>query len=157
LTKTSSKFLKIGLGSAVGLAVSSYLVVAGLLPALIYSRPVEVVLKDPAAYVGRRIKIEGKVVEGSLLEKKTPALEYRFRVRPKDPAGAGEVLVHHVGIVPDTLFIPGAEVVVQGTLASAAGALTFESENVLAKCPSKYEGKKVPEGYKVPGPNVAVR
>jgi cytochrome c-type biogenesis protein CcmE len=151
--------VKIGIGGAVVLSLGTYLVIAGLLPALVYSHPVEDVLRDPGAYVGRRIKIEGKVVEKSLLEKRTPLLEYRFLVKAKDPAVGGEVLVHHVGIVPDTLFIPGAEVVVQGSLSSATAAgLAFESENVLAKCPSKYEGKgPPPAGYRVPSAAAAPR
>ena len=151
-------YLKIGIGAAVTVGLAAYLIVAGLLPALVYSRPVEDVIADPTAYVGRRIKIEGKVVDESLLEKKAPVLEYRFRVKPKDPAVAGEVLVHHVGIVPDTLFIAGAEVVVQGELVASAGGVTFESEHVLAKCPSKYEGKgPPPEGYRVPSGPAAPR
>lgn len=154
----SARWLKIGIGGVLVGALAVYLIIAGLLPALIYSHPVEDVLRDPGSFVGRRIKIEGKLVEKSLLEKRSPVLEYRFRVKAKDPAVGGEVTVHHVGIVPDTLFIDGAEVVVDGSLTSGApGALAFESTHVLAKCPSKYEGKDVPEGYRVPSATGAPR
>jgi cytochrome c-type biogenesis protein CcmE len=47
--------------------------------------------------------------------------------------------VIYAGLETPDLFKDGAEVVVEGRLAAAG---TFHATNVLAKCPSKFEGKQ---------------
>jgi cytochrome c-type biogenesis protein CcmE len=67
----------------------------------------------------------------------------RFRV-VNDPPHAGGASGPPLDVVftsletPD-LFKDGAEVVVEGRLASAGG--TFHADKVLAKCPSKFEAR----------------
>ncbi|HTM19676.1 MAG TPA: cytochrome c maturation protein CcmE [Kofleriaceae bacterium] len=59
----------------------------------------------------------------------------------------GRMKVRHEGPVPDT-FREGAEVVARGKLVQdAGGELVFEARELMAKCPSKYEGGG-PQGYK---------
>jgi cytochrome c-type biogenesis protein CcmE len=49
--------------------------------------------------------------------------------------GAADMPVRYHGIIPDT-FVDGADVVVEGAM---SGDGTFVANNMLAKCPSKYE------------------
>ena len=46
----------------------------------------------------------------------------------------------YAGLETPDLFKDGAEVVVEGRLTATAG--TFHATNVLAKCPSKFEGQQ---------------
>lgn len=87
--------------------------------------------------VDRAVRLAGFVADGSIA--KDPAgLSVRFTLR--DEAGANTLPVHFDarvsgGRVPDT-FTDGSQVVVSGKLASSG---TFEANQMLAKCPSKYE------------------
>jgi cytochrome c-type biogenesis protein CcmE len=62
--------------------------------------------------------------------------------------------VSYHGVIPDT-FVEGADVVVKGSLDTTSG--TFHADELLAKCPSKYEaaakeGQKRPHGDTPPRP-----
>ena len=59
----------------------------------------------------------------------------RFQLEDKDNA-AQTLWVHFEGAVPDT-FKPGAEVIVEGSLAK--GNEEFRAETLMTKCPSKYQ------------------
>ncbi|MEM1025555.1 MAG: cytochrome c maturation protein CcmE [Myxococcota bacterium] len=108
--------------------------------ALTYFHPVDEVLAEPTDFVDRRIRIGGHVVPGSIAQR-PGTLDYHFRVRPipemaKRPEMVGHTMpVMFSGIVPDT-FEDDAEVIVTGRL-TANG--TFEGQELVAKCPSKYE------------------
>jgi cytochrome c-type biogenesis protein CcmE len=68
----------------------------------------------------------------------------RFRVQETAPhaggSAEGALPVVYASLETPDLFKDGAEVVVEGRLAAAAGA--FHATNVLAKCPSKFEGQQ---------------
>jgi len=90
------------------------------------------VVTQPQAFAGRLIKVHGTVVEGSVKQKVGSTGDYRFVIE-----SAGKRLaVHYTNLVPDT-FAEGGEVVLTGRL-DATGAL-FTSDEMSAKCPSKYE------------------
>lgn len=115
------------------------LTVAGALAFLVMSDTGEGVLEyvyveqlkaDTERYAGRTIKVHGYVVEGSIKKKKGTDGDFIFVVQHE-----GETLpVHYTGEVPDT-FQEGGEVVLTGKLEDG----TFESNDMSAKCPSKYE------------------
>ena len=90
--------------------------------------------RDPAAdeaeYTGRQIKVHGVVVGGTVKQKKGGAGDYTFEIE-KD---GRRLPVHFTNMVPDT-FQEGGEVVLTGELVNGR----FESEEMAAKCPSKYE------------------
>lgn len=129
--------MALSLGSKVGIG----LVVAGAIGYLVMSDPGEGVLEyvyaekvvaTPEKYQGRTIQVHGKVVAGTISKKKGTTGDYRFTIE-----SAGERLdVHFTNIPPDT-FQEGGEVVLTGRI-NEAGDL-FESEEMSAKCPSKYE------------------
>jgi cytochrome c-type biogenesis protein CcmE len=89
---------------------------------------------------GRDARVHGYVALGSI-ERDVAAKRVRFRV-VNDPPHAGGAAGAPLEVVfssletPD-LFKDGAEVVVEGRLASAGGV--FHADKVLAKCPSKFE------------------
>lgn len=91
---------------------------------------VDKVVDDTARYEGRTIKVHGIVVAGSITKKKGTTGDYNFVIEY-----AGRRLpVHFTNIPPDT-FQEEGEVVVTGKLEGG----TFESDEMSAKCPSKYE------------------
>ena len=121
----------------IGLAV----VVAGAIGLMVALDPGEGVLEyvyvdqvtaEPARFEGRTFKVHGTVVEGSVKSKKGTTGDYRFVVEHKGQ----RLAVHYTDIPPDT-FEEGGEVILTGRL-DAEGD-TFESEEMSAKCPSKYE------------------
>ena len=132
--------MALSLGSKIGIGI----VVAGAIGYLALSDPGEGVLEyvyaekvvaTPDEYVGRTIQVHGKVVEGSISKKKGTTGDYRFTIE-----SAGERLdVHFTNIPPDT-FQEGGEVVLTGRI-NEAGDL-FESDEMSAKCPSKYEEER---------------
>jgi cytochrome c-type biogenesis protein CcmE len=82
----------------------------------------------------RQVRLAGTAVPGSI-ERDARALRTVFTLR--DEAG-GEIRVVYRGIPPDA-FQDGAAVVVEGRYDTEARL--FSAEKLLAKCPSKYEGK----------------
>ena len=97
--------------------------------------------------VGRAARVHGYVAIESI-ERNLEAQNVRFSVQNAPPhAGAptGETLtVVFESLETPDLFQDGAEVVVEGQLAMSQGQPVFVANNVLAKCPSKFEAKNGP-------------
>lgn len=94
--------------------------------------------------VGRAARVHGYVTVESI-ERNLDAKLVRFAVQnapPHSGAPTGQTLTVVYGSLetPD-LFQDGAEVVVEGQLVMSQGEPVFEANNVLAKCPSKFEAK----------------
>lgn len=143
--------MALGTGTKIGMT----LVVAGAIAALVMVDPGEGVLEyvyvdkvvdDPAHFADRTIKVHGTVVEGSIKQKKGTTGDYRFVVQYE----GRRLAVHYTDIPPDT-FQEGGEVILTGRL-NAAGD-TFESEEMSAKCPSKYENETKVQGAAAPTPS----
>lgn len=103
--------------------------------AAVYSRGVDVLVKEKDKLMGRNVRVEGSLVKGSLKRRDQPC-EYRFSLAK----GGVTVPVRYAQcIVPDTFRdMPGMDVSVtaEGTLAQNG---SFEATHIMAKCPSKYE------------------
>ncbi len=88
----------------------------------------------------RAVRVHGYVTTGSI-ERDVEARQVSFRVQEKPPHAAGEMgtpmTVIYLSLETPDLFKDGAEVVVEGRLGAGG---TFRATNVLAKCPSKFEG-----------------
>ena len=100
------------------------------------------------AHDAKGVRINGKVASGSI-ERLASGQDVHFVMTD----GQATLPVSYHGIIPDT-FVEGADVVVKGSLDSGSG--TFHADELLAKCPSKYEaaakeGQKRPHGDKPPG------
>ncbi|RYZ08166.1 MAG: cytochrome c maturation protein CcmE [Myxococcales bacterium] len=130
-----------------GLLVGLLVIVAGALvvvfssgkDAAVYSVGVDQLLKESARYKDRSVRAKGMLVKGTLARRDDPC-EYRFKLIEN-----GSVLeVHHPAcVVPDTFKdMPGMEVEVQAEGRLSDDGKTFVSNNIIAKCPSKYEMKQ---------------
>jgi cytochrome c-type biogenesis protein CcmE len=98
--------------------------------------------KDPDSLMNKRIAVRGYVEAGSIKEDVVGQKTVRtFVVAMND----GRIRVRHEGPKPDT-FRDGAEVVAKGKLVSENGQPMFIARELMAKCPSKYEGD-TPKGY----------
>ncbi|MBK8480090.1 MAG: cytochrome c maturation protein CcmE [Proteobacteria bacterium] len=101
--------------------------------ALEYFKNVDEVTVQPQRWLGRRLRVHGNVVAGTI-QKKPGTLDHRFAVHSR-----GQWLeVSYRGLVPDT-FKDCAEVVVKGQLLPSG---RFAADTVTAKCPSKYDEKQ---------------
>ncbi len=98
-----------------------------------YYKTVDEAAKD-ATLVGERVKVGGSVVDGSWDRKSNPM---KFVIRgEEDKDGTGKTLkVVYNGPVPST-FGDGVTAIVTGPLTQDG---TIEAEEMITKCPSKYE------------------
>ena len=121
---------------AIKIAVT-LVVLAGALGGLMYTTlaqgteyyiHVDEVMKDPAAWQGKRLQLHGYVTD---LRQRPDSLDYKFQVKYN-----GKIIdARYTGVVPDT-FKNDAEVVLKGQLGPDGFAV--EPNGVMAKCPSKY-------------------
>jgi len=97
-----------------------------------------------SADVGQAARVHGYVAVGSI-ERDMAARSIRFAVVQDPPhASAPGAVVDSLRVVYGTLDAPdmfkdGAEVVVEGRMSADA---VFLADNVMAKCPSKFEAKQ---------------
>lgn len=97
--------------------------------------------------VGKSARVHGYVASESI-ERDLEGKRVRFAVQNHPPHKGGPVgetltVVYESLETPD-LFKDGAEVVVEGHLVLARGSRVFEANNLMAKCPSKFEAKAGP-------------
>jgi cytochrome c-type biogenesis protein CcmE len=129
----SQRAIKIGLTSVVLVAAFAGLLYSTLSEGTEYYKHVDEVMKDPAAWYGKKLQLHGFVVDDSILRKRD-SLDYKFEVQNNGAV----VPVRYTGVVPDT-FKNGSEVVLKGRL--GPDGFTVEPNGVMAKCPSKYNPK----------------
>ena len=129
------RYIKIGLTAIVLVGAFSGLLWSSLREGTQYYKHVDEVMTSPEQWHGRKLQLHGFVVAGSVKQRPN-SFDYIFQVQNN-----GSVVdASYTGIMPDTFFKEGAEVVLQGTL-TPAGFHT-EPNGVMAKCPSKYEEAK---------------
>ena len=102
----------------------------------------EFIASGPDQRLGEALRIKGYVADGSI-DRRVTDREVRFRIQ-NDPTHAGgepgaTFAVHYLSLETPDLFQDGAEVVVEGHIASAPAGAVFLADNVLAKCPSKFQ------------------
>ena len=130
---------KAGLGIVIAGAIA-FLVLSDTGEGVLEYVHAEKVVQSPDRYEGRTIKVFGNVVKGSIKKAKGSTGDYRFTIENE-----GERLdVHYTNIPPDT-FQEEGEVVLTGHLQNGV----FESDDMSAKCPSKYEEQ---QGIDQPAP-----
>ncbi len=128
---------KIGLGVVVAGALA-FLVLSDTGEGVLEYMYVDKVVDTPDRYKGRTIKVHGTVVEGSIQKKKGDDGDFRFVIQHEGKTLA----VHYTNIPPDT-FQEGGEVILTGRLDD--NGTMFESDEMSAKCPSKYEEQQAIE------------
>ena len=98
----------------------------------------------PAASLPDSLRVHGFVVDGSI-DRNLEQRNVSFMVQNDPPHAGGAVgatlPVLYASLETPDLFADGAEVVIEGRLEDRAGNRTFVADNVLAKCPSKFEAQ----------------
>ncbi len=89
-----------------------------------------------SSYVGKRVKVEGTIAEGSTRTERNETDIYFDLV---DGAG-NKVTVHYTRPLPDP-FKEGRTAIAEGVLARPG---TIECSRLTVKCPSKYEREDLP-------------
>lgn len=129
-------------GVLVTAAILGYLVVDGL-GSETYFFTVDEAVAESESLVDETIRVKGSVVEGSI-ESDSTGVGKTFEI-----SADGESLkVVYDEAAPDT-FEDGVEVVATGTL-EASG--TLKADELLVKCPSRYEGDPPTAGEGEKGP-----
>ena len=145
--KVGAVFLVLGGGVAFLLSGT------GAVDAFVYSKLVDEVMSDPAAHLGRELRVEGQLRTGSVSFVSTPTCEHQFVLERQ---GHRMPVRFPRCVVPDTFRDDMAmDVVVQGQLQSDG---TFLANQVIPRCPSKYEmrqrqenGETMPHAPPTPG------
>jgi cytochrome c-type biogenesis protein CcmE len=101
--------------------------------AFVYSKLVDEVMTKPEQFAGRELRVEGQLKVGSIKFREDPC-EWRFVI---EKAGHEMPVEFPQCVVPDTFRDGmGISVTVQGKLTGAGG---FLANQVVPRCPSKYE------------------
>ena len=139
--------LKIPIALAIALAAVAWLAARGVARNDMYVSTLA--QWDPARARRERVRVMGFVKEGSV-DERADELVTDFVVR--DDTGTRTLPVRYHGVLPD-MFRGGASVIAAGRL-DDAGA--FAADDLMTKCPSKYEGMPSPhDGAAVPSKAVA--
>ena|SRR5205085_2122764 len=134
---------KIAVVFSIAIVVSAlgYLTYTGLSGNMVYYYHVDEFFAKSNALAGQNIKVNGKVLEGSIQKSQ---MDYRFIIHGLHD---NRLNVSYHGVVPDT-FKNGSDVVVEGIYYPQAK--NFQATTLLAKCPTKYESKQ--QAYKGKAP-----
>jgi len=131
--KANSK-VKFIAGGLVIVGLIAYLIVSSISSAGAYYREVGEVLSQRDALVGKNLRVSGNVVTESVTYD-AAKLDLNFLI--SDPADSGKQLaVYFHGVQPDQITREGASAIVEGSLGPNG---VVEANNLLLKCPSRYE------------------
>ncbi len=122
-------------GIAVVLAMSYLGYVAFTGAAMYYLTVGELLARGASAY-GEEVRVSGHVLPESV-ESDPATNTLRFTVIDKNSQAGPSLPVVYTGVVPDA-FKDDSNVVLEGSLSPSG---TFEADNLLVKCPSKYQAR----------------
>ncbi len=113
-----------------------------------YYKTVEEFQTVASQAAGRSLRVHGYVSLDSI-QRDLATKRVHFSVQNDPPHAGGEIgrplPVVFLGLDTPDLFKDGAEVVVEGRLEDHGDKRIFLADNVLAKCPSKFEAKSETE------------
>ena len=115
-------------------AAMTYLVYVAFSGAAMYYLSVDELMARGASAYGEELRVSGHVLPDSVT-KNQATNTMQFVIADKDSTSGYSVPVVYAGVVPDA-FKADANVVLEGKLAANG---TFEANNLLVKCPSKYQ------------------
>jgi cytochrome c-type biogenesis protein CcmE len=137
----TSKNIKFIIGGVVIVALIGYLIVSSISSEGAYFREVGEVLNQQSALTGKNLRVSGKVVTESIVYD-AANLDLRFNI--SDPVDVNQQIpIHFHGVQPDQIGRENTEAIVEGTLGANG---TVEANNLLLKCPSRYE-EGIPKDY----------
>lgn len=114
-----------------------------------YFQTLDELLANSEPLEGRALRVHGYVAAASI-DRKLAERQVLFAVQNSPPHAGNPVgttlAVRFDSLETPDLFKDGAEVVLEGRLLGRGAEAVFVADNVLAKCPSKFEAKAgVPE------------
>lgn len=125
--------VKFIVGGLVIAALIIYLIVSSISSAGAYYREVGEVLAQQTELTGKNLRVSGNIVTESV-RYDAANLDLNFLI--SDPADPNKQLaIHFHGVQPDQITRPGSSAIVEGAL----GPNGVEANNLLLKCPSRYE------------------
>ncbi len=168
--KANSK-VKFIVGGLVIVGLIAYLIISSISSAGAYYREVGEVLAQRDALVGKSLRVSGNIVTESVTYD-AAKLDLNFLVSdPKDPTKQLAVYFH--GVKPDQMTREGSSAIIEGTLSTggtggsgnsggggsssnsgggsgkggmvAGAGATVVANNLLLKCPSRYEEQGIEE------------
>lgn len=109
-----------------------------------YYKSLDEFIAQGASVEGRPLRVHGYVASDSI-HRNLDAKHVRFTVQNDPPhagiASGGTLEVLFLGLDTPDMFKDGAEVVVEGRLQHQETETVFLADNVMAKCPSKFEAQ----------------
>ena len=97
----------------------------------IYPTPLGELVAQPASYMGQSLAVEGRLVEGSLVQTDS-SCEVRFTIEDR----GAQLPIHFAKCVdPDTLRDVGSGLVARGELRADH---SLEASEAFSRCPTKY-------------------
>jgi cytochrome c-type biogenesis protein CcmE len=132
-SKANSK-VKYIVGGVVIVGLIAYLIISSISSAGAYYREVGEVLAQRDALAGKNLRVSGNIVTESV---KYDAAKLDLNFMISDSADTSKTLpVYFHGVQPDQITRAGASAIVEGSLGPNG---VVEANNLLLKCPSRYE------------------
>ena len=144
------------LAGVIALAVA-YMVYAAFPGNTLYFVTVSEFLDDPKLHDGQTLRVAGALSPDTFRRDDGSAAS-RFALGDKEPdvpgiaAGSPELAASYVGVLPDLFFNPHSEIILEGSYDAQSGV--FATDNILVKCPSKYQSLQAENPDAVPGASV---
>ena len=141
------------LGGVIALAVA-YMVYAAFPGNTLYFVTVSEFTEDPRLRDGQTLRVAGALAPDTF-RRENGSTRSRFSLGDKRPdvpgiaPGGPQVEATYVGVLPDLFFNPHSEIILEGHYDGQEGV--FATDNILVKCPSKYQSMQAENPDLAPG------
>jgi cytochrome c-type biogenesis protein CcmE len=141
------------LAGVIGLAVA-YMVYAAFPGNTLYFVTVSEFMDDPKLHDGQTLRVAGALAPDTFRREDGTTLS-RFRLGDKQPdvpsvaPGSLQMEASYVGVLPDLFFNPHSEIILEGHY--DGHDQVFATDNILVKCPSKYQSMQADNPDLIPG------
>ena len=141
------------LAGVIALAVA-YMVYAAFPGNTLYFVTVSEFMDDPKLQDGQTLRVAGALASNTFRRDDGSTLSH-FALGDKLPdvpgisPGSPQLPANYVGVLPDLFFNPHSEIILEGHY-DAQGQV-FATDNILVKCPSKYQSIQAENPGLVPG------
>ena len=141
------------LGSVIALAVA-YMVYAAFPGNTLYFVTVSEFVDDPKLHDGQTLRVAGALAPDTFRREDGSTLS-RFSLGDKQvdvpgiAPGSPQMEASYVGVLPDLFFNPHSEIILEGHYDGQEGV--FATDNILVKCPSKYQSMPAENPDLMPG------
>lgn len=149
----SNRLRLIILVGVIALAVA-YMVYAAFPGNTQYFVNVSEFLDDPTLHDGQTLRVAGALDPDSF-RREDGSASSRFALGDKEVdvpgliPGSRVMEASYVGVLPDLFFNPHSEIILEGSYDAESGV--FATDNILVKCPSKYQSLQAENPGVVPG------